>query len=200
MSDAEAVIDFWVGTPLPDGSLPPERFARFWKKDAELDGEIRERFGALRDRASRGELDDWATTPRGRVALVILLDQFSRNIYRGSPRAFEADEKAAHLASEGIDKGELTELAPMLGYFLVMPLMHAEAVELQNRCVQQFQQMAEAAGAPALEKVFAAGADFAVRHRDIVARFGRFPHRNDVLGRESTPEEVEFLKQPGSSF
>ncbi len=200
MTNAEAVLDFWIGTPLPDGSLPSERFARFWRKDPELDATIRERFGELRERAARGELDDWAEAARGRAALVILLDQFSRNIHRGSPRAFEADERAQRLALAGLDGGELAQLPPMLGYFLVMPLMHAENLELQNRCVAEFEQMAAGAPSPALKDVFTKGADFAGRHRDIIARFGRFPHRNEVLGRKSTAEELEFLKQPGSSF
>ena len=199
-SDIEEVIDFWIGEPLPDGSLPKERFARFWRKDPELDQEIRERFGALRERAAQGQLDDWAKTPRGRAALIILIDQFSRNIHRDSSRAFEADERAQRLALEGIDGGALEELPPMLRYFLVMPLMHAEDLALQERCIDEFDKLAANAGSPALRELFAQGAEFAGKHRDIIARFARFPHRNQVLDRTSTPEESLFLTQPGSSF
>lgn len=199
MSDIDAVLDFWVGTPNADGSVPEETSKRWWKKDPEFDAEIRARFGELLERAKTGELSSWTETPRGRVALVILLDQFSRNIHRDSPRAFEQDALARSTALAGIDAGEHLELPPMLAYFLLMPLMHAEDLATQERGVALFGEMAARTEGAVREK-FVSGVDYAKRHRDIVARFGRFPHRNAVLGRESTDEEREFLKQPGSSF
>ena len=200
MESIDGVLGFWFGTPDPEGDVPDETFARYWRKDAAFDAEIRERFGALHARAGRGELDAWADSPRGRVALVIVLDQFTRNLNRNSPRAFDNDAKALALALDGLDKGEHLGLRPLQGYFLIMPTMHVEDLAMQERGVRLFDELGSGITDAELAKKFSAASDFARRHRDIVARFGRFPHRNASLGRESTPEEVEFLKQPGSSF
>jgi len=194
------VLELWLGTADPPDDLPDEVFARFWKKDEAFDALLRERFGSLHGQACSGALDDWGTSPRSRVALVILLDQLSRNLFRGSARAFAQDEKALSIALEGLDAGELERLVPMQQYFLIMPLMHSEDLATQDRGVQLFEDLARRQTHPGLTKRFTSAADFARRHRDIVARFGRFPHRNAVLGRESTPEELSFLQQPGSSF
>ncbi len=194
------VLAFWFGELNEDGTAKPEVAARWWKKDDAIDEAIRARFGETHASAARGELDGWAATPRGRVALVIVLDQFSRNLHRGSPDAFANDDKALALAREGVERGEHRTLPPLHAYFLVMPFMHAEDRDAQARCVELFRELADVAPNEALEESFANGVDFAERHRVIVDRFGRFPHRNDVLGRESTDEEREFLTQPGSSF
>jgi uncharacterized protein (DUF924 family) len=149
--------------------------------------------------AVRGELDDWQTTSRGRLAKIILFDQFCRNMYRNTPRAFAQDALALALALEAFDNGHYAELQPVERGFVLMPLMHAESAEHQQKCVVEFKKLA--AEAPAdLVDYFANCADYAVKHAVIIERFGRFPHRNVILGRESTAEEVEFLKQPGSSF
>lgn len=201
MPEIDEVLSFWLGGDAdPAGDVSDETFARYWRKDPSFDAELRERFGALAERAARGELDAWAATPRGRVALVILLDQLSRNLYRGEARSFAQDQRAAALAVAGLDAGEHRTLRPMQAYFLIMPLMHAEDLGLQERCVELFDELAQFVSEPGLRKRFEDGADFARRHRDIVARFGRFPHRNVTLSRASTPEELEFLKQPGSGF
>jgi uncharacterized protein (DUF924 family) len=194
------VLEFWFGTPDPPGNLSDEAFGRFWKKDESFDSLVRERFGAVHEQASRGDLDDWKATPRGRVALVIVLDQFSRNMFRGDARTFAQDPQALDKALAGIDAGELERLTPMQRYFLIMPLMHSEDLAIQERCVTLFDELAAQTAEAGLKKRFSSAADFARRHRDIVARFGRFPHRNAVLGRASTAEETEFLQQPGSSF
>lgn len=195
----EDILDFWLGTLRPDGTVEPEISARWWRKDPAFDDEIRTRFGEFVDRAGTGALDDWAKSARGRVALVVLLDQFPRNLHRGSGRAFEHDPRARAHAVEALDSGQDREVPPMLAYFLYMPLMHSESLEDQDRCVRAFDEAA--ARAPdGPRKALEGGTHFARKHRDIVARFGRFPHRNAALGRESTPEEVDFLKQPGSSF
>ena len=159
----------------------------------EVDREITERFGELLERARRGELDHWADTPRGRLALTIVLDQFSRNIYRGSPLSYSQDEKALQLALEGIDLGMDRELAAMERNFFWLPLGHSEDLALQERSVRHAEE--EAANAPPhLKALYEFGISQAKAARDVIARFGRHPHRNEILGRNSTPEELEYLR------
>ncbi|MBK7579304.1 MAG: DUF924 domain-containing protein [Myxococcales bacterium] len=196
----DEVLEFWFGTPDPAGDVPDAVFAKYWKKDESFDALIRDRFGDAHSRASRGELSSLADTPRGRLALVILLDQFTRNLFRGQAATFAQDAQALRLALDGIDAGDLERLMPLQRYFLIMPLMHSEQLEDQERCIELFDAQVAASDDAGVKKRFVAAADFARRHRDIVRRFGRFPHRNAVLGRESTPDEQEFLKTPGSSF
>ncbi len=147
-----------------------------------------------------GELEaEWGATPRGRIALIIVLDQFSRHIHRGTPAAFAQDPAAQRLALAGVEQGTDRALIPAQRAFFYLPFEHAEDLALQRRGVQLFQLLATEV-APAWRKEYTGFSDYAGHHRDIVERFGRFPHRNTVLGRASTPEETEFLKQPGSSF
>ncbi|NVB42349.1 DUF924 domain-containing protein [Pseudenhygromyxa sp. WMMC2535] len=195
----EDILSFW----FPDDRARAN--ALWWGKDPALDAEIRARFGQTRARAKAGELDHWARSPRGRLAVIIVLDQFSRNLFRGDPETHAADEHALTLALEGIAAGDDRALRPIERLFMYMPLEHAEALEHQERCVQLVRALAdEVAAEPGVDTPrrdrFASYVDFAIRHRDIVARFGRFPHRNALLGRESTPEELAFLEQPNSSF
>jgi uncharacterized protein (DUF924 family) len=171
------VLSFWFA----DAS-------RWFKKDRAFDAEIRERFGALHEALERGEHEAWLDSPRGALAYVIVLDQFSRNMFRGTARSFASDARALKAACAALDRGFDRELSPPERGFLYMPLMHSEALADQERCVELFRPE----GAERLR--------YAEMHRDIVRRFGRFPHRNEILGRPSTPEEIEFLKQPGSSF
>ena len=192
----EDVIAFWLGPP---GGSPLANAPRWYKKDDAFDREVEERFGETLELAARGALDGWKTTPRGRFALVVLLDQFSRNVYRGTPRSFAQDARACEYALEAIDAGDEQELGIVERGFLYMPLEHAENLELQKRCVGAFERLL--ADAPAEFQKFAANQlDYARRHAAIIERFGRFPHRNAILGRTSTPEEIAFLKEPGSSF
>lgn len=200
MTTAQDVLDFWFGELSDDGTAAPSIAARWFTKDPAFDAALRERFGETLARAERGELDALASSPEGRVALVIVLDQLSRNLYRGEGRAFSNDARALALAEEGVAAGELDLLAPMHAYFLLMPFMHAEDVDAQRRSVELFRRLAERAGSGPLRQMLDVAVDYAERHRVIVERFGRFPHRNAALGRESTPEELEFLTQPGSSF
>jgi uncharacterized protein (DUF924 family) len=200
MSSPDAILDFWFGPIAADGTASKEHAARWWKKDAAFDAELRERFGDVHAQASRGELDHWAATPRGRVALVIVLDQLSRNLNRGSGEAFANDARALALTEEAAGSGELDALAPLHAYFLLMPFMHAEDVGAQRRGVALFRELAARAPSQALRPMLEGAVEYAERHRVIVERFGRFPHRNEALGRESTDEEREFLTQPGSSF
>jgi len=192
---SETVLQFWFGPLLPDGTVAKDKSARWWRKDPAFDELVRSEFSADIERAARGELDSWKATPRGRLALVILLDQFSRNVYRDTPGAFANDARALLLAQEGIELGHDRELGRNERAFAYMPLVHAEDAAIQERGVEAFARANEELGGP-----FELYLEFAKRHRDIVLRFGRFPHRNAILGRQSTPEEVEFLKQPGSSF
>ncbi len=173
--------------------------ARWFTKDEAFDRALRDRFGALHEEVLRGEHEDWRETPRGLVAYVIVLDQLSRNMFRGTARMFAADERALEAAVEGIERGDDRRLPHAAGSFLYMPLMHAEDLAAQERCVELFRALAGEARGRAKENAETA-LRFAVQHRDIVARFGRFPHRNALLGRESTEEERAFLQQPGSSF
>jgi uncharacterized protein (DUF924 family) len=180
--DSQAVLGFW---------FEPGQERRWFESSVATDRLIAERFGGLWQKASEGKLDDWADHARGRLALVILFDQFSRNLNRNSPQAFAADARAQALALGAEASGHAAELRPIERAFLFMPLMHSEDARLQEHGVELF----EALGSQAEDcKQFG---KYARMHRDIVVRFGRFPHRNAVLGRESTAEEREFLAQGG---
>jgi uncharacterized protein (DUF924 family) len=192
---AQAVLDFWFG---PAGSPERERAREvWWRKDAAFDAEIGSRFGALIDAAIDGGLRDWDATDEGALARVIVLDQFTRNIHRGTARAFAGDAHALEAARAMVAGGHDRTLRPRWRAFAYMPFEHAEELAAQDEAVRLF---------AALESESPAGElagdmlDYALRHRAIVARFGRFPHRNAALGRASTAEEIEFLKEPGSSF
>lgn len=190
------VLHFWFGKP---GSNPLANAEAWWKKDAAFDAELTRRFGPALERAALGELDAWKATPRGRLALILLLDQMSRNIYRGTPRSFAQDPKALELALEGLTNEDERELSPVETQFLLMPLMHAENTELQHECVARFERLRDE-GPQSLRAFFDNALSFARAHAVIIDRFGRFPHRNAILDRKSTAEETEFLKQPNSSF
>ena len=200
MNPVDEILDYWLGELQPDGTASKDKTKLWWGKGEAIDAEIRERFGELVERGGAGDLDEWKATARGRLALVILLDQFSRNIYRGTGRSFSNDEKARALAIEGIERGDHEKLEPMQAYFLFMPLMHSENLDHQERCIAEFENAARGCALAGARKALEEGAKYGRMHRDIVARFGRFPHRNELLGRDSTAEEQEFLKKPGSSF
>ncbi|POR55668.1 uncharacterized protein (DUF924 family) [Paraburkholderia eburnea] len=189
---AREVLDFWFGAP---GSAEYGRARKMWfRKDAAFDALLRERFGALLDAACAGELDAWCATPEGALALVIVLDQFSRNCHRGTPRAFAADDKALAIARAMVASGDDLRL-PGVEHraFAYLPFEHAETAEAQRESLRLFGELAKD---PQAKGYY----DYAVRHADVIARFGRFPHRNAQLGRESTQAEAAFLSQPGSRF
>ncbi|MBX3189507.1 MAG: DUF924 domain-containing protein [Labilithrix sp.] len=192
----EDIVAFWLGPP---GDPPLANAKKWWMKSEAFDREIRERFEETLERAVRGELAAWRESPRGRLALVILLDQFSRNMFRGTPRSFAQDPLAREIAEEAFAAGDDRVLGPIETSFLLMPFMHAEDVVLQRRCVEEFSRRA-LDHQHEIRENFESSAKFARLHCEIVERFGRFPHRNEILGRASTHEETEFLKQPGSSF
>lgn len=193
------VLEFWFGTHAGDAATAQAQKKLWWAKDAVVDAGIRERYGTLVAAAAAGAHREWAREPRGRLALILLFDQFPRNIYRDTPQAYAHDALALRLALDGIAAGADRQLRAIERVFLYLPLEHAESVAMQERSVELFTALA--ASVPEADRpVFAGYLDYALRHRDVVRRFGRFPHRNRILGRASTPEEIEFLKQPGSSF
>ena len=161
----------------------------WWAKDEAIDRTIARRFGATLDAAAAGELFGWRRDARGRLAEIIVLDQFSRQVHRDTALAFARDGMALVLAQEALGAGADRVLAADQRAFLYLPFMHSESRAIQAVSVRLFEQ-------PGLEQ----NLRFAIAHRDIVERFGRYPHRNRILGRESTAEELEFLRQPGSSF
>ncbi len=200
MSESEDVLEFWFGACGADGALDPSKQKMWFGDGHQYDDGIRARFGELHARASRGELEkEWGATPRGRIALIVVLDQFSRHIHRGTERAYAQDPLAQRLAADGIGRNVDRGLIPAQRAFFYLPLEHAEDIELQRLSVRCFDGLSHTV-ATAQRKEYESFLDYARRHRDIIERYGRFPHRNPILGRGSTPEETEFLKQPGSSF
>ena len=191
-AQAQAVLDFWFLPPDHPGH--GQARAQWFRKDEGFDAQIRTRFGALIDAAIAGGLRAWDATPHGALARLIVLDQFTRNVHRGTPRAFAGDSQALALAASMTQQGLDRQLAPMLRAFAYLPFEHAEDLAMQARAVELFQRLAQAQ--PGFESML----DYAERHQEVIARFGRFPHRNAILGRTSTPQELEFLRQPGSSF
>jgi len=197
--EVEAVLEFWFGQLDESGAADAEHARRWFVKDEGFDREIRARFGVTHDAAAGGKREGWLAEARGSLAYVIVLDQFSRNLFRGDARAFAADARALAAAQKGVERGHDRMLRTDERAFLYMPFMHSEDLEMQDRSLQLF--VALAADAPPAHTGMAANqVRYAERHREIIARFGRFPHRNAVLGRPSTAEEVEFLKQPDSGF
>lgn len=174
------VLHFWFDEAKPE---------QLFEKDAGFDAEIRRRFGETQAAAARGELASWRATPEGRLAEIIVLDQFSRNLFRDDARAFVTDGMALVLAQEAIRAGADRGMPAMRRAFLYMPFMHSESRAIHAEAERLFRQ-------PGLENNYA----FELKHKAIIDRFGRFPHRNRVLGRVSTPEESAFVEQPGSSF
>lgn len=198
-AEAEELLSFWFGAARRDPVEMGQANRRWFGADPELDRELEHRFGALWRQACAGELDGWRQSPSGRLALILLLDQLSRNLARGTAAAFAQDEKAARLTLEGLARGLDRGLSPSERMFLLMPLQHAEDADLQERSVMEFSLLLEESPPPWREALKQALA-YAEEHRDIVLRFGRFPHRNRVLGRESTPEERAFLEAGAASY
>lgn len=193
------ILDFWFGTRKDDAAVAAERSKLWWIKREETDRDIRERFEGVVQKAAQRELDAWAESPQGRLALIILTDQFPRNIFRNTPQAFAYDEMARAWCKQGLrDKAHLA-LRPIERVFLYLPLEHSESMDDQEQSLALFHELLDSVEAQDRE-TFSGFFDYALRHREVIARFGRFPHRNRILGRESTEAEIAFLKEPGSSF
>lgn len=191
----ERVLKFWFG----DGYDPTDALglvapqAQWFTKDANFDQMVRERFVAIYEQAAAGQLADWTETATGCLALVLVLDQFPRNMFRNSARAFATDNQALAIAQLAMDLGFDQEVSPVMRAFFYLPFEHSESLQNQNRAVQLFKPFLQM---PGLEHYY----DFSLKHQAVIEQFGRFPHRNSILGRSSTPAELEFLQKPGSGF
>lgn len=196
----EPILTFWFGPPAANSAATNySQYRKAWfVKNPDFDQEIRQNFLTNCNKAAAGEYASWATTPRSAVALLLLLDQFPRNLFRGKPRSFATDPQALALAKQLVNSGQDKSLPPAQRFFIYVPFEHSENIADQNRCVALMQNLVETV--PDLDDGLKGGLDYAIRHQEVIAKFGRFPHRNEILGRASTPEEIEFLKQPGSRF
>jgi uncharacterized protein (DUF924 family) len=184
---ANDILAFWFG-PLPHATRDV-----WFRKDTSIDAQIRSRFGDAVERALAGALREWTATPHGALARVLLLDQFTRNLFRGSKRAFAGDAQALATATTAVDGGHARALDAYERWFLYLPFEHAESPAAQQRSLALFASLAAETGDRG-------PLDWAKKHAAIIDRFGRYPHRNAVLGRASTPEEIAFLTEPGSRF
>lgn len=198
-SEIQRVLAFWFAGNKRDSPRVDSRMDRWFGVDEGLDNLIRDEFGALVEQASNGELMDWAETAEGRLALIIVLDQFRRNIHRNSPDAFTHDNLALKLCIEGTIDGYHKELTPMQQLFFFMPLQHAESLAVQEKSVGIFSALAESV-TETLRETFQTAAQFAELHHDIVAEFHRFPHRNAILRRKETPAEAAYLASDSPTF
>ena len=191
-ASARALLDFWFGTPT-DPDHGQARKIWFAKDDA-FDAEVRRRFGTTIEQALRGELEAWAGDARSALAQIVVLDQLTRNAFRNTPRAFAGDARALAAASRMVGERFDEALPSVMRVFVYLPFEHAEGLAMQDESVRLFTRLAS--DDPGQQS----GLDSAQRHRAIIERFGRYPHRNAILGRQSTAEEIAFLQQPGSSF
>lgn len=191
MKTWQEVLDFWFGTP---DSPEYGKSRKIWfVKDPEFDDSVRSQFLPTYQRAAAGNCDDWQQHPHACLALLVVLDQFPRNLFRGTPQAFATDDKAVTIAETAIARNFHQQVLPVQRWFFYLPLEHCEDIHRQNRAVELFETLSDD---PESESAI----DYAHQHHQVIARFGRFPHRNDILGRESTPAERDFLQQPGSGF
>ena len=190
------VLDFWFGDLPGPEYFPQDRMTVWFTGSLETDRQIRENFSQDILSAMQGDYNSWRETPRGRLALILLLDQFPRHVYRNRPQEFMADRMARALALEGLQKGDDKQLYPMERVFFYLPFEHAEDLQLQNLSVSSYRKLL--AQAPMeIKPQMQAILHYAILHQRQIARFGRFPHRNIILDRESYPEEIVFLRQWG---
>jgi uncharacterized protein (DUF924 family) len=191
MSKIDEILDFWFGRP---DETDYGKSRQFWfNKNPEFDKEVQTRFQTDYELAASGKLDNWKDSPHSCLALIILLDQFPRNMFRGEAKAFATDSQALLVAKHAVTQGFDRELLPVKRWFIYLPFEHSETLEDQHLAVELNQQLTEYPECKDALK-------YAILHLKIIEQFGRFPHRNKILGRETTPKEAEFLKQPNSSF
>jgi uncharacterized protein (DUF924 family) len=195
----DAILEFWFREQAMTAPQIDRRMDIWFGEDEVFDLEVKKSFSHDIEMASAGELDHWAIDPRGRLALILLLDQFRRNIYRSTADAFAKDKAALKLCVEGARVKKDRGLTPIQQAFFYMPLQHAESLKAQDMAVEIFNRLTEAVS-PTYRETFETMATFAELHRDIIAQFGRFPHRNQLLGRENTPEEDEYLASDAPDF
>jgi len=200
-SKVAQVLEFWFGD-IQHSAEYYQKQNKFWfqKSDA-TDNQIRSLFEKDVEGAITGEIDDWLIEPESCLAYIIILDQFTRNIYRGTEKAFGGDRRALRASLLGVDRSFYAQLEPIHRVFLYLPLEHSEDRNCQQESIEAFEKLSkEQTGENRCEEVFASFLEYAIAHKKVIDQFGRFPYRNEILNRESTPEEIEFLKQPGSRF
>ena len=198
METADSLHAYWFGGKADDAAA--ERQSKlWWSKSVALDAELATRFTPLVEAARAGALSDWADTPQAALALVLLTDQLPRNIYRDTAAAFASDAMARAITVASLERGWDRLLAPIERVFLYLPLEHAESMADQTRAVELYTRLFQEAPSSSLER-YRNFLTYALRHRRVIERFGRFPHRNAIIGRESTADEISFLQEPGSSF
>ncbi|AIS15458.1 transmembrane protein [Pseudomonas chlororaphis subsp. aurantiaca] len=195
----QPLLDWWFGSAEKPADIVAEKGKLWFGKRDSQDLEARERFGDLVEQALAGGLTEWAQRPQGWLALVLLLDQLPRMLYRETPKSFAGDLRAQALVAQGIAADFDRQLPAMQRSFIYLVFEHCENLAVQNEAISRFVALHDEQP-PEDRPVFADQLDYAERHQKIIARFGRFPHRNRILGRESTPEELAFLREPGSSF
>lgn len=194
-----SIREFWFGRLQDNAAIAAAQAKLWWSKDSATDQAMRERFAQSVDLAARGELEAWLQTPEDNLSLILLCDQFPRNIYRDTPQAFGLDARARDYCEAALRQGHDSRLRLIERVFVLLPLEHSEVLVDQDRSVALFEGLAREASSEQ-KSLFDGYVKFAIKHRDIVSRFGRFPHRNRILGRVSSSDEQEFLSQPGSSF
>ena len=197
----DQILSLWFGSARPDNALALQHKAQWFTKSPAFDDVLRQRFGAALEAALGGSLGHWTTQgPWQRLALVVLLDQFTRNIYRNTPKSFAGDPLALALTLEAQDSGDDLKLPEVALVFLYLPLEHAEDLAMQQRSVECYQSLVQMAPDEATREYLLGSLDYAHKHQVVIERFGRFPHRNAILGRTSTAQENDYLAQPGSGF
>lgn len=200
MANATSVLEFWFGKNPDDPKTVGERLSKWFTRNDAFDAEVRRTLGDAAEQAARGELDGWAqSSPRERLALVLLLDQVPRNLHRGDKRAFATDDKAQKVVTEGLSKGDEVSLSFLERAFFYMPLEHSERLEHQRWSVQRFEKL-HGDAPPELKETLRSFLDYARRHHYVIDKFGRFAHRNAVLGRQTTQQEADFLAKHPEGF
>ena len=195
----DEILSFWFKEQALSAPQIDRRMDIWFGEDAEFDAAIKAEFEDDMERASQGQLDHWADEPRGRLALILLIDQFRRNVYRNTAKAFSHDKLALKLCVEGAMAKKDKGLTPIQKVFFYMPLQHAESAKVQAKSVELFNKLAESVS-PTFQETFLTVAQFAELHKDIIDQYGRFPHRNELLGRDNTPEEDEYLAGDSPDF
>lgn len=197
--EANTVLNFWFSDEKENHLIAQQQATLWWQKNSATDQTIQQRFEPVLKAFCAGQYDHWLSSAQGTLAAIILLDQFPRNIYRDSPQAFSFDALALHLTLQGIKQGLDKKLSLIERVFFYLPLEHSESNIMQSLSIEKYQQICDGAGDD-----FAQSAngflDFAHQHKTIIDQFGRYPHRNEILKRSSTDQEIDFLQQPGSSF
>ncbi|MFZ6846345.1 DUF924 family protein [Undibacterium sp. RuTC16W] len=194
-----SIKTFWFGDQTDDALTAASQAKLWWSKNPDIDQLMIQRFAMVTEQAADGALDAWKATPDACLSLILVCDQFPRNMFRATPRSFAYDALARHVCRDGLAQGFDQQLRLIERIFFYLPLEHSESMEDQDQSVSLFRALLAAATAQQ-KSLFEGYVTYAVRHRDVIARFGRFPHRNQILGRVSTPEELQFLSEPGSSF